>query len=169
MGKLREKQGIPEEMWKYIDKLELHVFEMRRLPEETRELFQSDMRIVADFLASGNSYHSYRKIIHKEALIKMIKVLSGESDTDMVGKWMEGQGIREEDEITVCELFDQYVRQGREEGEAAGRKEGIKCGEARQLVEDIEKTMGFFKVTLEKACESLGITVGRYEEAKRSI
>ncbi len=157
MGKLREKQGIPEEMWKYIDKLELHVFEMRRLLEETRELFQSDMRIVADFLASGNSYHSYRKIIHKEALIKMIKVLSGESDTDMVGKWMEGQGIREEDEITVCELFDQYVRQGREEGEA------------RQLVEDIEKTMGFFKVTLEKACESLGITVGRYEEAKRSI
>lgn len=27
------------------------------------------------------------------------------------------QGIREEDEITVCELFDQYVRQGRAEGE----------------------------------------------------
>ena len=123
------------------------------------------MRIVVDFLASGNSYCSHRRIAHKEALIKMIKVLSGETDTSMIGKWMEEQGIREEDEITVCELFDQYVRQGRKEG----REEGIRCGEARQLVDDIENTMNFFQVTLEKACESLGITVGRYEEAKRII
>lgn len=28
--------------------------------------------------------------------------------------------------------------------------------------------MQFFKVTLEKACEGLGTTVGRYEEAKKS-
>lgn len=39
------------------------------------------------------------------------------TDTDDIEKWMEEQGIREEDELTVCELFDQYVRQGRKEGE----------------------------------------------------
>lgn len=58
----------------------------------------------------------------------MIKVLSGETDTEDVEKWMEEQGIREEDELTVCELFDQYVRQGRIEGIAAGRTEGISVG-----------------------------------------
>ena len=53
----------------------------------------------------------------------MIKVLSGETDTENIEAWMKEQGIREEDEVTVCELFDQYVRQGRTEGRAEGRSE----------------------------------------------
>ena len=88
-------------------------------------------------------------------------MLSGETDTEDVEAWLEEQGIGEEDEITVCELFDQYERKGRKEGE--------KRGEARRLVADIENAMKFFQVTLEKACEGLGTTVGRYEEAERMI
>lgn len=168
-------------MWKYIDGVKLHVYEMRHLPEETRQLFQSDMRIVVDYLAEGEQYRSDRKITHKAALIRMIRVLSGETDTDDVEEWLEKQGIREEDEIRMCELFDQYERKGREEGKregiAAGRQEGrqeglmegIKCGEARRLVADIENAMRSFQVTLEKACEGLGTTVGRYEEAKKDL
>ena len=158
---------------------------MRHLPKEVRELFQSDMRIVVDYLAEGRSYRSDRKIVHKAALIRMIRVLSGDSDIEDVEEWLEKQQIREEDEITVCELFDQYERKGREEGEIVGRregrkegeaagrregrKEGRKEGEARRLVTDIENAMQFFQVTLEKACEGLGTTVGRYEEAKKLL
>ena len=80
-------------------------------------------------------------------------------------KWMEEQEIREEDDIKVCELFDQYVRQGRAEGEKIGEK----TGEARRLVLDVENAMNFFRVTLEKACEGLGTTLEKYEEAKRCI
>lgn len=130
-----------------------------------RQLFQSDMRIVVDYLAEGEAYCSDRKIRHKAALIKMIRVLSGERETDDVEEWLKEQGIGEEDEISVCELFDQYERKGREEGIATG----IKCGEARRLVTDIENAMRFFQVTLEKACEGLGTTVGRYEEAKKLL
>lgn len=68
---------------------------------------------------------------------------------------MEERGIRKEDEITVCELFDQYERKG------------IERGEARRLVEDIENAMKYFQVTLETACEGFGTTVGGYEKAKR--
>lgn len=118
------RQNLSEEAWEFIDGVKLHVFEMRYLPEEIRKKFQSDMRIVVDFLAEGKNYHSDRKIRHKAALIKMIKVLSGEIDIDGIEKWLEEQGIREEDEITVCELFDQYVRQGRKEGREEGREEG---------------------------------------------
>lgn len=128
---LLRKQKISDDTWKYIDELRLHVFEMRYLPEETRKLFRSDMRIVADFLVEGNGYRSDRKIVHKAALIKMIKVLSGEMDTEDVEKWMEEQGIREEDEVTVCELFDQYERRGRVEGIAEGERKGIEKGENR--------------------------------------
>ena len=95
--------------------------------------------------------------MHKAALIRMIKVLFGDGDIEDVEEWLEKQQIREEDEITVCELFDQYERKGREEGEA------------RRLVTDIENAMRFFQVTLEKACEGLGTTVGRYEEAKKLL
>ena len=69
----------------------------------------------------------------------------------------------------MCELFDQYVRQGREEGRREGMQEGRAEGEARRLVADIENAMKFFQVTLEKACEGLGTTVGKYEEAKRML
>lgn len=128
---LFRKRKIVEDTWKYVDELKLHVFEMRYLQVEIRKLFRSDMRIVVDFLAEGNGYHSDRKIVHKAALIKMIKTLSGETDIEDVEKWLEEQGIREEDEITVCELFDQYERRGRTEGERNGMKRGIEKGEDR--------------------------------------
>lgn len=163
--RLFRKWNLSEEEWNYIDELKLHVYEMRHLPEKTRKLFQSDMRIVVDFLAEGERYRSDRKIVHKAALIKMIKVLSGETDINNVEKWMEEHKIREEDEITVCELFDQYERKGRAEGVQIG----VECGEARRLVADIENVMKFFQVTLEKACEGLGTTVNKYEEAKKLV
>ena len=77
LKKRSSDHSIPEEAWEYIDEIKLHVYEMRHLPEETRELFQSDMRIVVDYLAEGNEYRSDRKIVHKAALIRMIRVLSG--------------------------------------------------------------------------------------------
>lgn len=138
---------------------------MRHLPEEIRKLFQSDMRIVVDFLAEGENYQSDRKIVHKAALVKMMKVLSGDRDVGNVEEWLEEQGIREEDEVTVCELFDQYERRGRAEGE----RRGMVKGEARRLVVDIENAMKYFQVTLEKACEGLGTTVSGYEEARKMI
>lgn len=117
---LFKMKKFPDEAWEFIDEVKLHIFEMRYLPKEIRKKFQSDMRIVVDFLAEGEGYRSDRKIKHKAVLIKMIKVLSGETDTDDIEKWMEEQGIREEDELTMCELFDQYVRQGRKEGRREG-------------------------------------------------
>ena len=38
---------------------------------------------------------------------------------------MEDREIREEDDVKVCELFDQYVRQGRAEGRKS-EKDAVK-------------------------------------------
>ena len=78
---------------------------------------------------------------------------------------LEKLGIREEDEVRVCELFDQYTRKGRREGKEEGRKEG----EARRLVEDIDKLRKNLQLSLERACEVFEITTGSYEEAKRLL
>lgn len=89
---------------------------MRHLPQEVRERFDSDMRIVLDYLAEGNSYRSDRQVIHKSALIRMLKVLSEDYDIGDIEKQLITMNIREEDEITVCELFDQYERKGIRKG-----------------------------------------------------
>lgn len=106
---------VPKELWKYVDDIKVHIWEMRYLPEEIRKRFRSDMRIVLDYLAEGNDYCSNRKVIHKEALIRMINVLSGDDDGLAEADILQKMNIKEEDEITVCELFEQYVRKGRQE------------------------------------------------------
>ncbi len=133
MRQMFREKDLPEKAWEYIDNLKLHVFEMRYLPPEIRGQFTSDMRIVADYLAEGNGYRSNRKVIHKEALIKMIRVLSGEKDVDDTATMLAKMEIKEEDEIMMCELFDQYIRQGRNEGIQQGRSEGIQQGRSEGI------------------------------------
>lgn len=125
---LFSKRGLPQKAWQYIDNMRLHVWEMRYLPQEVRERFTSDMRIVLDYLAEGDGYRSDRPVVHKEALIKMIRVLSGDYDVENIAEQLAKMNIKEEDEINVCELFDQYVRKGRSEGISEGIRKGIDQG-----------------------------------------
>lgn len=46
-------------------------------------------------------------------------------DTDRI---LEEMNVKEEDEITMCELFDQYTRRGRIEGKKEGFSEGLQQG-----------------------------------------
>lgn len=105
-----------------IDEMELHIYEMRHLPKKVRERFRSDMRIVVDYLAEGDSYRSDREIVHTEALVRMIMALSEDKDVDNVEKILNDIHVGREEKIKVCELFEQYVRKGRQEG----RQEGMR-------------------------------------------
>ena len=99
-------------LWNLVDDLRLHVFEMRNLPPEVRERFISDMRHVADYLAEGNDFRSDRPVVHKEALIRLLRALGGDPDVEDTARILEEMNVKEEDEITMCELFDQYTRRG---------------------------------------------------------
>ena len=58
----------------------------------------------------------------------MLRALGGDGNVEDTAGILEEMNVEEEDEITMCELFDQYTRQGRKEGLSEGRKEGIKEG-----------------------------------------
>ena len=118
-----------------MDDLKLHVFELRNLPEKVRKQFQSDMRIVVDYLAEGKDYRSEQKVVHKEALIKLLRVLSGDENVEDTETILQEMQVKEEDEISMCELFDQYVRKGRKEGLREGRIEGRAEGKREGRVE----------------------------------
>ncbi len=156
LRQLFQKKKIPEKAWDYIDNLKLQVFEMRNLPPETRRLFTSDMRIVVDYLAEGNSYRSHQKIIHKEALIKLLRVLSGDNYVDDTAGILADLNMKEEDEISMCELFEQYKRQGIEQGIEAAiiicKEFGASFNETAEKIslrfhltsEDVQKNMDLY-------------------------
>lgn len=116
LRQLFSRRRLPPGVRRYLDNISLRVWEMRHLPQEVRERFTSDMRIVLDYLAEGSSYRSDRPVVHKEALIKIIKVLSDDYDIDDIARQLSEMNIKEEEEITMCELFEQYIRKGRSEG-----------------------------------------------------
>ena len=76
------KGKIVETTWKYVDDMQLHVWKCDIYPKRYREHFQSDMRIVLIIFAEGNGYRSDRKVVHKEATIKMLRVLSGDKNVE---------------------------------------------------------------------------------------
>ena len=50
----------------------------------------------------------------------MLRVLSGDRNVDDTGDILKELDIAEEDEISMCELFDQYTRRGIAQGIAQG-------------------------------------------------
>lgn len=74
---------------------------------------------MANYLAEGNGFRSDRPVIHKEALIRLLRALGGDTDMEDTGQILDEMNVKEKDEITMCELFDQYTRRGRKEGKYA--------------------------------------------------
>ena len=55
-------------------------------------------------------------------------ILSGDTNVDDTGDALKEMGIKEEDEIRVCELFDQYTRKGIAQGISQGISQGVAQG-----------------------------------------
>ena len=117
------------------------------------EMSQNTME---DYLAEGNAYRSDRKVIHKEATIKMLLVLSGDKNVDDTEEILKALDIAEEDEISMCELFDQYTRRGISQGISQGISKGIiiMCKDFNATYED----------TLQKLKNKLNISEKEAEE-----
>lgn len=143
---------ISEQAKKYITDIKLHVFNMRSLSKEVRSRFRSDMRIVVDYLAEGKKYiPSNQKIIHVEALVRMLKELTGDERYAMIPTEtlvkQEGRGG-----LTMCELLDKYIAIGIEQG----IEKGIERGE-HLLSDAIRNLMETTKWTVEQAMDALKI------------
>ncbi|MCM1561878.1 MAG: hypothetical protein NC123_20465, partial [Butyrivibrio sp.] len=70
---------------------------------------------------------------HKEALVRLLRALGGDGNVEDTARVLEEMNVKEEDEITMCELFDQYTRRGRQEGLSQGRQEGLSQGRQEGL------------------------------------
>lgn len=133
LKELFEVLELDPDTWRFISNQKLHVYEMTRLPKQIRSRFQSDMRIVVDYLAEKQSYKPTRqRIIHPEALLLMLKALTGDKRyTNILDAMSEEE---KGGNITMCELLDKY--------ESRGIQKGIQQAESRYaaLTEKLIKT-----------------------------
>lgn len=112
-----EKKELPEEVQNHIDDIQLHVYDMRKLPKQVRMHFTSDMRIVVDCLAEKGEFKPTKQpILHPESFLRMMCALTGDYRYEWLASHME-----KKEEVTMCELLDKY--------EARGMEKGIEKGE----------------------------------------
>lgn len=112
---------------KYIDNVCLHMYSMRRLPREIRQRFQSDMRVVVDYLAEGEqNILPDQEITDVDATMRMLHALTGETyfidNKELLQEQQERGG-----KITMGYALTAMVERGREEGIKEGK---IRCAEA---------------------------------------
>ncbi len=84
----------------------------------------------------------------------MLRALGGDGNVEDTAGILEEMNVKEEDEITMCELFDQYTRRGRQEGLSEGRKQGIKEGIKEGRLEGIREGLQ----ALISTCRELGVS-----------
>lgn len=109
----------------YIDNVCLHLYSMRRLPQEIRQRFRSDMRIVVDYLAEGEQYvPTDQEIVNPEATMRMLYALTGEADFLKRIQFLREQQEKGE-KVTMGYALTKLVEQGKKEGKSEGIREGI--------------------------------------------
>ncbi len=77
----------------------------------------------------------------------MLRALGGDKNVEDTAGILEEMNVKEEDEITMCELFDQYTRRGRKEGRLEGIREGLQAliSTCRELGVSFDETVAKVK------------------------
>ena len=131
--------SIPKEVEKYLDKNQIHVFDMRFLEVSVREQFVGDVRIVLDYLSDRESMlQRNQKPKNPEEVMRMLYAL-----TDDIRYLDNIEFMKENGGRNMCDLLDaaenkglqkglqkgiqKGLRKGRKEGREEGRKEGLQA------------------------------------------
>ncbi len=96
----------------------------------------------------------------------MLRALGGDGNVEDTAGILEEMNVKEGDEITMCELFDQYTRQGRKEGLSEGRKQGIKEGRLEGIISTCRELGVSFDETVAKVKEKFSLGE---EEARKNM
>ncbi len=110
------KKEIHSMARKYINNVRVHIYPIKKLSKRMRQKFQSDMRIVADYLAEGKKYEPVdQEITDIDGTMHMLYALTGETDfINNIEMMLERQ--KKGDRVTMCEVVDKFVQRGREQG-----------------------------------------------------
>ena len=148
----------------------IHVIPMLHQPEELRKKYQSDFRIVADYLAcydtdKENIMRQLRKdnqkLIHVEQTLDMLSAFSGDNRFKEIKSYYENMNDEEKGERnTMCILLDAVEEEGVKKGIERGIEQGI---------EQVTMTMIQKQISDNEIISLTGITEEKLAALKKQI
>ena len=118
---LGSRISILEEIRPFVNECHVHIREICYLTEEQLAQFESDFGVVAEYFVRSRTNPGYRPkqktIIHPDAFLKLMTVLTGDHRYDRMRREME-----EGENLTMCDVLDYRERIGEERGKAEGEE-----------------------------------------------
>lgn len=150
----------PEHLEPYIKSHPVHIFQIAYLSEEQLRLFRSDFGFLAEFMVCKRKNEPFRissdrKIVHVDAVLKMLSVFAQEEYVNKLSKEIV-EVQRKGGCVMGCNVSEAWVNLGRAEGMQKGIQEGIQEG----MREERDKMNALITGMLRD---------GRIEELQRSV
>ena len=177
-------QGFPEKLYleyyfynldtahKYSDKMSIRVLQLSQLGKKEDEADMPELYRWAQLFKAG-TWEEMRMLAEKSEAIRECVVTYKELTADERAK-MEAEA--REDYYRCQKDLELYatrkgmergLKQGMERGLERGLKQGLQHGMQQMLISTVDHAMQNFSLTLEQACEGLGVTVEEYQSAKK--
>lgn len=160
---------------KYSDKMSIRVLQLNQLGRKEDEAEMPELYHWAQ-LFKADTWEEMRMLAEKNAAIRecvvTYKELSEDEMAQMLAEVREDYYRRQKDmELNAVEKglrrgIEKGLRQGIEQGLQQGIEQGLQQGTQQAIVSMVEHAMQNLSLTLEQACEGLGVTVEAYQSAK---
>ena len=129
-----ELVNINERLKPYVNDFKINLFEIAYLDKEKIDMFQSDFRILADYLYQlrvNNDYIGDKVTLkHADELLSLMSAMTGDNGFEEIAN-----EIPKKENINMCEVLDRV----REKGRLTGIQEGIQKGMREGIQEGIQK------------------------------
>ena len=137
-----ELVNINERLKPYVNDFKINLFEIAYLDKEKIDMFQSDFRILADYLYQlrvNNDYVGDKVTLkHADELLSLMSAMTGDNGFEEIAN-----EIPKKENINMCEVLDRVREKGRltgiQEGIQKGMREGIQKGIQEGMREGIQE------------------------------
>ena len=120
--RLKSLLNIPAGLDKYINDINVNVFEISWLTQEQIGKFTSDFKVVANFFVKRRMNRDYvpddpTEIVHVDEVLKLLSAVTGDDRYEVILNDKEGVG-------SMCEVAQRLVDKGIKEGMKTGFDQG---------------------------------------------
>lgn len=153
-----------KEIKPFVADYPMNLIQMVRLPEEVRERLKSDFRLLAEYVAYRNQPEKLKRMVleekqairHPEEFLDALSAVSGDRRYESIYEQVM-ERIKNEEEVTMCVLIDEFENRGVERGIEQGIEQGIEAlildnlEDGKTEIQILDKLGRRFSLSREKA------------------
>ena len=143
----------------YINDYKINLFEIAYLPEEKRNLFKSDFRVVVDYLYQIRKNNKYEPEMYKiEHIDEVLNLMSAITNDNRFEEVIEE--VHEKEAKYMCEVIDIMLNKGWQEAMEEGIQKGLEKGIQEGLEKGIQEGAEIEKKNIAQVMKEKGFDVG---------